>query len=129
MSDGCSLEVSEDACTCCYSPGLSDRCLESPQIRLHPLIIALEEGTPPAPNLFQCDSAVLREAFVVCLVSNFIVCLVVGTLSVESSGICLSSCGHFLCLVGSLRCNGLASLALVAFGRVWALRARCGPGP
>ena len=47
-------------------------------------------------------------------------------------------CGIFVCLVsgfivglfGSFRYNGLATLALAAFGRVQALRARCGPfGP
>ena len=42
----------------------------------------------------------------------------------------MSSLGHFVCLVFSFRYNGLATLALVAFGRVRALRAHCGPfGP
>ena len=45
-------------------------------------------------------------------------------------GIFLSSRGHFVCLVSSFRYNGLATLALAAFGRVRARRARCGPfGP
>ena len=43
---------------------------------------------------------------------------------------CMSSRRHFVCLVFSFRYNGLAALALEAFGRVRALRARCGPfGP
>ena len=43
--------------------------------------------------------------------------------------VCLM-CGVFVCLVSSFRYNGLATLALAAFGRVRALRARCGPfGP
>ena len=35
--------------------------------------------------------------------------------------------GFIVCLVSSFRYNGLATLALAAFGRVWALRARCEP--
>ena len=50
-----------------------------------------------------------------CLVHGFIVCLVVEVL---------------VSLVSSFRYNGLATLALAAFGRVQALCARCGPfGP
>ena len=38
----------------------------------------------------------------------------------------LSSPGFIVCLVSSFRYNGLATLALAAFGRVQALRTRCG---
>ena len=42
----------------------------------------------------------------------------------------LNLSGISACLVSSFRYNGLATLALAAFGRVRALRARCGPfGP
>ena len=73
-------------------------------VDLYPLINALEGGIPPALKLFQCILAVLCLAFFVCPVPNFVVCL-----------------------VSSFRCNGLATLGLAAFGRVRALRARCGP--
>ena len=43
---------------------------------------------------------------------------------------CLSSPHFTVCLVSSFRYNGLATLALAAFGRVRALRTCCGPfGP
>ena len=78
-------------------------------------ISALEGGAiPPALSLFQCIIAVLCVAFFVCLVPNCIVRLVIGT--------CLSSCGQFVCLPDSFRYNGLATLALVAFDRMQALR-------
>ena len=42
----------------------------------------------------------------------------------------MSSRGRFLSIVSSFRYNGLTTLALAAFSRVRALRARCGPfGP
>ena len=73
-------------------------------------------GIPPALELFQCIVAVLCVAFFVCLVPNFIVCL-----------------------VSSFRYNGLATLALAGpsgpragpSGPLQALRARrAGPsGP
>ena len=89
---------------------------------LYSLINALGGGIPFALKLFQCIIATLCVAFFVRLVPNFIVCPVIGT--------CLSSRGHFVCLVCSFRYNGLATLALAAFGRVRALRARCRPfGP
>ena len=66
-------------------------------------------------------------------------------LPVQSMVFCLSCprifvrlvLGFIVCLVSSFRYNGLATLALAAFGRVRALRARCGhfgpaagpPGP
>ena len=40
---------------------------------------------------------------------------------------CLSSRGHFVCLVDSFRYNSLPTVALVGFGRMRALCARCGP--
>ena len=68
------------------------------------------------------------------VVHGVIVCLVIGTLSVSSSALRLSSRWDFVCLVSSFRYNSLAALALAAFVRVRALRAplqallaRCGP--
>ena len=68
-----------------------------------------------------------------------LVCLVDGFLSVLSMDFCLSSHGHFVCLVSSFRYNGLATLALAGpsgpragpSGPLRALRARrAGPsGP
>ena len=55
----------------------------------YPLSNALEGGIPLALKLFQCIIAVLCVAFFLCLVPNFIVCL-----------------------VSSFRYNGLATLAL-----------------
>ena len=72
--------------------------------------------------MHQCISAVLYIVFFFRLGANFIVCLVIGTW--------VSSRKHFVCLVVSFRYNGLDMLALVTFGRVRALGARCGPfGP
>ena len=48
----------------------------------------------------------------VCLICDIFVCLVPG---------------FIVCLVSSFRYNGLATLALAAFGRVRALRALCRP--
>ena len=58
-------------------------------------------------------------------------CVTVGIFCLSSPQFhCLSSLWHFVCLVGGFRYNSLATLALAAFGRVRALRARCGPfGP
>ena len=43
---------------------------------------------------------------------------------------CLSSRGHVVCLVDNFRYNGLATLALAAYGHVRALGACCEPfGP
>ena len=88
-----------------------------------PLLMHWRQGIRPALSLSQCIMAVLCVAFVVHLVPNFIVCLVVGT--------CLSSPGRFVCLVGSFRYNGLATLALAGpSGPQRPLRARGGPfGP
>ena len=68
-------------------------------------------GIPLALAYLKCNCTVLCEALFVCLVPNFV--------------ICLSSHGQFVCLVDSFRYNGLATLALAAFGCVRALRARC----
>ena len=90
----------------------------------YPSINALEGGIPPALKLFQCIIAVLCVAFFVCLVPNF--CLS------SSEFHCMSSHGHFVCLVSSFRYNGLATLALAGpsgpragpSGPLRALRAR-----
>ena len=80
-----------------------------------PLLVHWRGGIPPALKLFQCIIAVLCIAFFVCLVPNFIACL-----------------------VSSFRYNGLATLALAGpsgpragpLGPLQALWARGGPfGP
>ena len=66
----------------------------------------------PSYMLYFCLSS---RRDLVCLMCGIFVCLVPG---------------FIVCLGSSFRYNGLATLALAAFGRVQALRARCGPfGP
>ena len=77
----------------------------------HPISIALKGGDTPCT----CPSQVQFR------------CAMRSMLCLSSPQFyCVSSLWHFVCLVCSFRYNGLATLALVAFGRVWALRARCG---
>ena len=58
------------------------------------------------------------------------VCLVVGLSLSYVWQFCLFSPWFYCCAVIGSRYNGLATLLLAAFGRVRALRARCGPfGP
>ena len=47
-----------------------------------PLLMHWRGGIPPALKLFQCIIAVICVAFFVCVVPNFIVCLVVSSLYV-----------------------------------------------